>query len=827
MNQAPAAHQHEVLDALAHAEAHALRFLGLPSTKIYPNFEALRAECDDVGRSNGYEVTIKRTKAHSKQLWCGRSGKPDMKNKGHVDKSKLRDTGSKKIECPFELKAVELKDEKTGEWTNQWRLSVVEAEHNHDGIDAAGLARHRRAALTQHQQENINVLIDGGIKTKYIKINNLIAPLGEDGVRINLTSGDISNIRKKRRREGLKGLTPIMALLKTLHVGTYFFNYEKNDETNELERLYVACLDAVCLYRNNPYVILADCTYKTNNADMPLFNICGINGNKNIIQIAIVYLRQEREVDYDWALQQHRYMMTEHNIPEPTITVTDRDLQLMKSFEKNFPSPTTNHLLCRWHIGKNLQANCPKWFPGKAYEEYFNNYTHKKAKRHTKLWNDFNEDWKKLHESTTLETYNSILANMTAKYPKEAIDYIRDVWLVWKEKFIRYWTNQVLNFGVLVTSGCEGCHTHLKELFGCSQNDLFGSFEKLQLFWISQTQKFNELKALELGKIRHRQAISLFSIVQTKIWDKGLDKVLAEMGKIPRIGPPLPVIHSSVCGCPITKSEGIPCLHKVYEIQNSGGLLKVEDFHPFWQYTAPNPVAPQYLHENPPGSPSGGDSDDQRSLATLQEEEDNESVEEEELDFVLPPSKKQKKKGRPQIHQSSRAVQSSINRRNILAASGPSSTRRNPSAWEYDSPFSSSAPAALPRGVVITRGRGRGGSSISSTSTSMRATRSSARRQELTMSSTRLGLIRSDAQTVDRYEPGTAPSRQYNATNFGTLDADLTTENESNEIEVVNLAGSDDELEIGPPTSPVSVYDWSEDPAAWLDQFENDEEMVV
>jgi MULE transposase domain len=101
-----------------------------------------------------------------------------------------------------------------------------------------------------------------------------------------------------------------------LKVGTYFFEHQKNDETNQLERLYIASLNAVNTYRTNPYVILADCTYKTNNADMPLFNICGTNGNKNILQIAVVYLSQEREEDYDWACQVHRRMMTEHEISD-------------------------------------------------------------------------------------------------------------------------------------------------------------------------------------------------------------------------------------------------------------------------------------------------------------------------------------------------------------------------------------------------------------------------------------------------------------------------------------------------------------------------------
>ena len=67
--------------------------------------------------------------------------------------------------------------------------------------------------------------------------------------------------------------------------------------------------------------------------------------------------------------------MTEYSISEPTITITDQEIGLMKAFEKAFPSSTTSYLLCHWHISKNIQAKCKKWFPGSAFENYTNSYT--------------------------------------------------------------------------------------------------------------------------------------------------------------------------------------------------------------------------------------------------------------------------------------------------------------------------------------------------------------------------------------------------------------------------------------------------------------------
>lgn len=217
MDQSPAAHGYAVLDALAQAEANALRSLGKPDAKEYNSFEALRAECDRIGVQGGFELVVTQSKPHYKKLSCGRAGTPDDRNKGHVHESKQRRTGSKKCECPFAFKASEVKSKATSNYSGKWKLSYDKDEcekHNHESIHASGLACHRTATLSQHQQENINLLIAGGVSTKHIKYNHISTPLEPGAARVHITSKDISNIRKKRRAEGLEGLTPIMALLK-------------------------------------------------------------------------------------------------------------------------------------------------------------------------------------------------------------------------------------------------------------------------------------------------------------------------------------------------------------------------------------------------------------------------------------------------------------------------------------------------------------------------------------------------------------------------------------------------------------------------------------
>ena len=44
----------------------------------------------------------------------------------------------------------------------------------------------------------------------------------------------------------------------------------------------------------------------------------------------------------------------------PTVIITDCELALMNAIESIFP--VSSHLLCRWHIGKNILTKCKNLF---------------------------------------------------------------------------------------------------------------------------------------------------------------------------------------------------------------------------------------------------------------------------------------------------------------------------------------------------------------------------------------------------------------------------------------------------------------------------------
>ena len=72
--------------------------------------------------------------------------------------------------------------------------------------------------------------------------------------------------------------------------------------------------------------------------------------------VAFAYLQYEKEDNYTWALGILRSVMDENTLH--SIIVTDRELALMNAICMVFPA--TTNLLRRWHIGKNVLANCKK-----------------------------------------------------------------------------------------------------------------------------------------------------------------------------------------------------------------------------------------------------------------------------------------------------------------------------------------------------------------------------------------------------------------------------------------------------------------------------------
>jgi hypothetical protein len=71
---------------------------------------------------------------------------------------------------------------------------------------------------------------------------------------------------------------------------------------------------------------------------MALLNICAITGGNMVVQVGLAFIRQEREVDYNWAMEFLRDLMAKESIQEPLSIVTDREIALINALRSFFPS---------------------------------------------------------------------------------------------------------------------------------------------------------------------------------------------------------------------------------------------------------------------------------------------------------------------------------------------------------------------------------------------------------------------------------------------------------------------------------------------------------
>jgi transposase-like protein len=199
-------------------------------------------------------------------------------------------------------------------------------------------------------------------------------------------------------------------------------------------------------------------------------------------------------VDYAWAINHFKDLMTDNSITKPLSWVTDREIALMNCIDQLFPE--ANHLLCTWHVNMNILANCRKHYPKDIRDPSTATTANPQGYVPNPEWTNFLKDWASLLDSATEEEYTHRLTKFYI-HKDDAVKYVVDTWLKWKEKLVKYWVDQNLHFGVRVTSPIEGCHAVLKAYLRVSTGDLKGVFDRLVQYWPTQHLAIRDASAQE------------------------------------------------------------------------------------------------------------------------------------------------------------------------------------------------------------------------------------------------------------------------------------------------------------------------------------------
>ncbi|KAL7182043.1 hypothetical protein ACSBR1_040876 [Camellia fascicularis] len=321
---------------------------------------------------------------------------------------------------------------------DDWILIVVCGVHNHSAAEY--LEGHTYAGRLSHEETSL--LVD--MSKSMVRPSEILVTLNQcDDANASIMK-TIYNARHRYKVAEKAGRSQMQQLLGQLAMNKYIEWHRSCADTETVTDLFFAHLTSLNLLRAFPKVLLMDCTYKTNRYRLSLLEIVGVTSTD-------MTFSYEKKDNYIWALGTLHSVMDENILP--SVIVTDRELALMNAICTVFP--TTTNLLYRWHIGKNVLANCKKMF---------------ETKDNGKM---FIMSWNMLVISSSEEVYMQRLSLLYSEFStyQDTLHYVTSSWLdAYKSKFVAAWTDTFMHFG---NSRVESSHAKLKRYLGSSQ----GNFE--------------------------------------------------------------------------------------------------------------------------------------------------------------------------------------------------------------------------------------------------------------------------------------------------------------------------------------------------------------
>ncbi|XP_021747181.1 uncharacterized protein LOC110713021 [Chenopodium quinoa] len=283
--------------------------------------------------------------------------------------------------------------------------------------------------------------------------------------------------------------------------------------------------------------------------------------NQNFL-IGYAVMKDETVASYRWVLEKLRNYIGPS--VQPSAIVSDCEGGLFAPIAELFPE--SSHLLCTWHINKCVKV--------KAYNLFNKNLD--SAERLV------NGKWRKILQATTEAEYDRALDNFKDAYQwcPAIVDYVMQQWVPQREKFVKYWTNQVLHFGNTTTCRVESAHRALKDWIDSSTSALDTLFERINK--AIDTQRNGIKNSLEDSRRRHGTMYShfIFKILHGRVSHYCLGLILSEHTRMRELGDEVAIR----CGCAISVTHGLPCactIHRV--ITQDRASLHVDQVHTFWR----------------------------------------------------------------------------------------------------------------------------------------------------------------------------------------------------------------------------------------------------
>ncbi|KAK9734310.1 hypothetical protein RND81_04G130600 [Saponaria officinalis] len=328
--------------------------------------------------TKGYALSIKDSKKDKYVVLCCDRGGIYRNRRNIPMEARQKTSSSRLINCPFAIRG---KKTTEGYWL----------------------------CLTQEEILDIEKMSMAGIEPRQI-----LSSLREKNSNIQAVARTIYNLKAKIEKKSLGGRPLIQALFEEFEQGGFIFNYRK-DECGHLTHVFFAHKKSVALAKTYITTFVVDCTYKTNKYGMPLLDIIGVSSFNKSFYADFAFMRHEKTEDYIWALEMFANVLGHDSYP--SVIVSDRELALIRAIEIVFPEVT--HLLCVWHIQKNVVANLKIYFKDEEDWDVFISMWN--AVMYAETEEDFEQSW--------------FFLQLLYKEKREAITYLEKTWIPEKRKF--------------------------------------------------------------------------------------------------------------------------------------------------------------------------------------------------------------------------------------------------------------------------------------------------------------------------------------------------------------------------------------------------------
>lgn len=585
----------------------------LPPETSYPSIAAAVDSINEWAEPYGWWVWRGRSKGHKRWLMCGHS-KSTNKNKGRRG-SIQRTSWSVKQSCPFELWL--LADDKSDLSHTSWQLVWPDDQHKLVHIhqfapetEALPAYHRRRLRKKLNLQSLVLESMRAGItNTQVLSLLNQRHP--GHGQQLQ----DITNVRQRIWSAMTADFTITDAAVRLLQDKDFFykldtqtpsaqqgissqFNLSENHSTpQQLTRLFIAHPLAEALLLQFYDVIFLDCTYSTNQYNMPLLSIVGITGTNNSFNVGLCFMPGETTPDFVWALAQLKELLHKHRV-RPRLFVVDRDRACLAAVKATFPGTTIR--LCSWHMYKGVKA----WLQLR-YRATLDLETGEKQE-HPKV-SEFLEKFRQAVEATTEQQFDLLCQSIDSLDP-DFFHYLQREWFHYD--FLSHLAAHKLSFlrtfGITSTSRVEGNHSSLKTWIKKSNKNILAIITVLLGWWTTTFQSIQAKLHTERTKTYNFMLNDadkvLYSNVAKHVYKHAL--ILVRQQDSLALEEQQRMLHQlntqqALCQGRWTCQHGLPCRHSLLQHRLQNTALPLDSFDQHWLI---RPVQ-QLRQSSPPSAP--------------------------------------------------------------------------------------------------------------------------------------------------------------------------------------------------------------------------------